>query len=79
MTEFKRDILNVANLLEKGEIDEVTAKKYLLELLNDWKLVSEEYPPDDIEVLAQSPEGVKYLVHWRPGYNIFTCQTKRKG
>ena len=53
MTEFKRDILNVANLLEKGEIDDVTAKKYLLELLNDWKLVSEEYPPDDIEVLAQ--------------------------
>jgi hypothetical protein len=42
----------------------------------DWKVVYENTPPSDVELLVQSPEGVVHLSHWREGYNIFTCQAK---
>lgn len=41
-----------------------------------WKTVSEKTPPNNIELLVQSPEGVVHLSNWRESYNIFTCQTK---
>jgi len=55
--------------------------KQALEIENkqsDWKLVSEEFPPIDIDLFVQSPEGIIHLSKWRPAYNIFTCQGKKE-
>ena len=41
-----------------------------------WKTVSEETPPNNIELLVQSPEGIVHLSNWRESYNIFSCQAK---
>jgi hypothetical protein len=43
---------------------------------NSWKLVSEETPPSNIELLVQNPNGTVHLAHWRESYDIFTCQVK---
>jgi hypothetical protein len=41
-----------------------------------WKTVFEETPPSNIELLAESPDGVVHLTDWRAGYQIFSCQVK---
>ncbi len=41
-----------------------------------WKTVFEETPPSNIELLAESPDGVIHLTDWRAGYQIFSCQAK---
>jgi len=43
---------------------------------NRWKTVFEETPPSNIELLAESPDGVIHLTYWRAGYQIFSCQVK---
>jgi hypothetical protein len=43
-----------------------------------WISVSEQYPPNDVELLVKSPEGVVHLASWRESYNIFTCQDKNE-
>lgn len=42
----------------------------------DFKYVSDVEPPHDVEILVKSPTGIIHLSHWRPSYNIFTCQDK---
>ncbi len=49
--------------------------KYLLEL-QDWKYVSEQTPPNSVELLAKSPSGCVHLCNWREAYSIFTVQAK---
>lgn len=43
---------------------------------SDWKTVSEQTPPDSIQVLVQDPYGKYYLTSWRKSYSIFSCQEK---
>lgn len=43
---------------------------------NGFILVSEEEPPQDIELLVKSPSGTIHLSNWRPSYSIFSCQDK---
>ena len=43
----------------------------------DWKYVLNETPPEGVELLVKSPNGIIHLANWRGGYNIFTCQDKK--
>ena len=36
----------------------------------------EKTPPNDIELLAKSPDGTIHLCNWREAYDIFTVQDK---
>ena len=57
----------------------VTDKAKVMEANNNnWKLVDEEMPPSDVELLVKSPSGTIHLSYWRPSYDIFTCQDKRE-
>jgi hypothetical protein len=59
-------------------IDYVTELEKLIQppLSPGFISVSEQEPPHNTELLAQSPTGDFYLCSWRPAYNIFTCQAK---
>lgn len=52
--------------------------KEQLELNDNFIRVSEQTPPENVELLAKSPTGCIHLTGWRPAYNIFTCQGKRE-
>ena len=45
---------------------------------NSWKLVSDETPPANIQLLAENPRGVVHLSSWRSSYHIFACQGKNE-
>ena len=71
---MKRQILDISDKLRNDEIDENEARKLLLNVFNindGFVLVSEEEPPQDIELLVKSPSGTIYLSNWRPSYSIF--------
>jgi len=46
--------------------------------IDSWTKVSDQEPPEHIDVLAKSPEGVVHICSWRKAYNIFTVQGKRE-
>ena len=58
----------------------ISVLRYITELErvveNKWKSVFEEIPPSNIELLAESPDGLVHLTDWRDGYQIFSCQCK---
>lgn len=52
--------------------------KEQIELNDNFIPVSRQIPPENIELLAKSPNGYIHLCSWIPAYNIFTCQEKRE-
>lgn len=77
--DLKDQILEIAEQLKSNEITTDYAKNLLLrlfEISDNWTYVSDETPPNDIELLAKSPNGIVHLTYWRPAYDIFTCQCK---
>ena len=43
-----------------------------------WRCPIKETPPKHKDLLVKSPDGVHSISHYREGYDIFTCQTKRE-
>jgi hypothetical protein len=78
---MKDEILQIAYSLEKGKIDEDTAKQELCVLLGvveSWVCPMDNEPPLNTEVLAKDPNGNIHLTAWRESYSIFSCQGKRE-
>lgn len=80
---MKQEILKISEDLRLDKITEKEAEKLLIEILNikkdnEFILVYDKEPPHNTELLAKSPNGTLHLCHWRPAYNIFTCQEKRE-
>ena len=76
---MKEQILEIAEKLRLELITEDEAQDLLLGLFGvsgSFISVNEQEPPHDIELLAKSPTGTIHQCHWRPAYNIFTCQSK---
>jgi hypothetical protein len=67
---YDLDLYHVKKEIEQAKEMEVNK--------NAWKLVDEEIPPSDVELLVKSPNGIVHLAYWRPLYDIFTCQDKRE-
>jgi len=78
---MKDEILQIAYSLEKGIIDEETAKQELCVLLGvveSWVCPMDNEPPLYTEILAKDPNGNIHLTTWRESYGIFSCQGKRE-
>lgn len=45
---------------------------------NVWIDAIDRQPDTRNEILVKSPQGIVHIAHWRPAYNIFTCQMKRE-
>jgi hypothetical protein len=75
-----KDALKDLLLREYGCYDDSFVENVMNLLVseNEWISVYLQYPPENIQVLAKSPSGMVHLCHWRPAYNIFTCQEKRE-
>jgi hypothetical protein len=76
---MKEQILEIAEKLRLELITDDQAQDFLLCLFGvsgSFISVGEKEPPHNIELLVKSPSGTIHLCHWRPAYNIFTCQTK---
>ncbi len=79
--DMKEQILKIAEQLKYDEITTDYAQSLLLGLFGvsgSWVYVNEKTPPNDIELLAKSPDGTIHLTSWRPAYNIFSCQSKKE-
>ena len=44
--------------------------------INTFVRVLDELPPLNVEVIAQSPDGVNHITSWRESYGIFMSQSK---
>jgi len=76
---MKKQINDLLLKMQTGENCIGETANQLLDLFavsGSFILVGEQEPPHNIELLAKSPTGTIHLCHWRPAYNIFTCQAK---
>ena len=65
---FEDDFKKVAEELNALFAERIVSRSFIC--------VSEQTPPDNVELLVQDSYGNKHLTSWRKAYSIFSCQNK---
>lgn len=64
----EEEITNIVNELDALFAKHIVSRSFIC--------VSEQTPPENVELLVQDSYGNKHLTSWRKAYSIFSCQNK---